>query len=41
MRALRKYIDKKVTIIYLYVPGSQEETWLNKILVNEKVIKQL
>lgn len=38
-RALRKYIDKKVTIIYLYVPGSQEETWLNNILRNEKVIK--
>jgi len=31
-RALRKFKNKKVTIMYFYVPGTQEETWLNNIL---------
>jgi superfamily II DNA or RNA helicase len=38
-RALRKYKNKKVTMIYLYVPNTQEEKWLNTILANEKVLK--
>ncbi len=31
-RTMRKYKDKKAIIIYLYIPGTQEEVWLNKIL---------
>ena len=38
-RAIRKYLDKKVKIYYLYVPNTQEERWLNNILKNDKVIK--
>lgn len=31
-RTMRKYKDKKATIIYLYVPDTQEQVWLDKIL---------
>ena len=31
-RTMRKYKNKRAIIIYLYVPGTQEEVWLNNIL---------
>ena len=30
-RILRKYKNKRAVIIYLYVPGTQEEIWLNNL----------
>ncbi|MCP4255039.1 MAG: DEAD/DEAH box helicase family protein [Candidatus Scalindua sp.] len=32
-RNIRKYKNKKVNIIYLYVPDTQEEVWLNKLQI--------
>lgn len=32
-RTMRKYKNKRAVIIYLYVPGTQEEVWLNKVLI--------
>lgn len=36
-RTMRKYKNKKAIIIYLYVPNTQEEIWLNKIINNRNV----